>query len=99
MLSLFVAVDLGVEAFLPSSPRRSVSGIRRVAQHCALIPVPDRLYLPRLDAPVARSEASKKQRLELGGWARHHERKGREPTVVGEHLHQHPEVRDKGKRL
>src|SRR5918994_5423621 len=65
LLTLFVAVDLDVEAFLSSSPRRSVSGLRRVAQHSTLIAVPDRLDVPRPDAPVARSKPTQKHRLEF----------------------------------
>lgn len=66
LLSPFVTIYLDVEALLFSLARRDVPDFRRVSQNSSkLLPVPDRLGIPRLDVPVTRSKLGEKQGLEL----------------------------------
>src|SRR5687768_11680930 len=101
LLSLtFVAIYFRVEAPLSSSACGDILPLHRQSQGSPQSgPIPNRVDIPHIGAPIARSEPGEQRNLELGQWFCDQQREGWKPAVVREHLHQHSQLRDKEERF
>ena len=97
LFPFFPAVHLHVEALLLSSPCHGILDLRLVPEdRSRSSPVPDRLDVPVHAMPITWPQPGEELMFEGGRRPGHDERKGWKSPVVGEHLHDHVQVWDKG---